>query len=229
MHMSPEVQACCRQAYAANHKLLLYWHADEVPCCLCMQGTVSRKGSMSGGWAGSSGSYAETYWANKHRRDESAQQLSACVQQLRAAETTVQQLQQQRMSAEVQLAAAQHQQQLLHELHDAQAQVAAAAAALQQEQQLMRELEERSAGLQQRLLQYQAALGPHLTGSSAGHGMAGRRGSQGSAAGRAASAVLVQQLQEEAREAAAAVKAAEQQLEEAQQQVGCLRCIMWCL
>lgn len=206
----------------ANYKLGLHWHADAVPCRLCMQGTVSRKGSMSGGWAGSSGIYAKTYWTNKHRRDESAQQLSACVQQLRVAETTAQQLQHERMSAEVQLAAAQHQQQLLHELHDAQAQAAAAAAALQQEQQLLQELEERSAGLQQRLLQYQAALGPHLT-SSTGHGVAGRRGSQVGAAGRAASAVLVQQLQEEAREAAAAVKAAEQQLEEAQQQVRWVR------
>lgn len=196
--------------------------------CLHLQGTVSRKGSMTGGWTGSSGSYAKTYWTNKQHHDYILHQLSAVQQQLSTAEVHSLTLQQQRTAAEEQLVSAQQRQQLLQEVQEAQADAAAAAAALAQEQQQLRELQEHSADLQQRLQQYKTALGqandkpvsgPESSRGQQGKGGSSRGGKKGTAGGKSAAAQLLQQMHAEADMAAVAVTAAEQQLEEAQEKV----------
>jgi chromosome segregation ATPase len=194
------------------------------------QGTVSRKGSMTGGWTGSSGSYAKTYWTNKQRHDKTLHQLHACRQQLSDAEAEGLSLQQQRAAAEAQLASAQQRQQLLQEVQEARAEAAAAAASVAQEQQQLGELQGHCADLQQRLQQYRTALGQDCTADAGGETEAAADGNRqtgkgirgrGNAGmgGKVAAVVLQQQLQVQVEKAQAAMKAAEQQLEGEQAQV----------
>lgn len=199
-----------------------------VTAVMQLQGTVSRKGSMTGGWTGSSGSYAKTCWTNKQRHDKTLHQLHACRQQLSIAEAEGLSLQQQRAAAEAHLASAQQRQQLLQEVLEARAEAAAAAAAVAQEQQQLEELQGRSTDLQQRLQQYRAALGQDCTADAAetaaeGKGQKGKGSSRGrrkaGMGGESAAVVLRQQLQAQVESAHAAVKSAEQQLEEAQDKV----------
>jgi hypothetical protein len=172
---------------------------------------------MSGGWTGSSGSHARAWWGNKQRHDQAAQQLATCKQQLGAADTQTQVLLQQRSSAEAALLVAQRRQQLLLELQEAQTEAAAAQAALEQEQLLLAEQQGRSADMQKRLQQYQAALGGSEVGSGTGQAKGKGKGSKGCK--RLDADVLQQQLQADLDKAAADVAAAEQQLEEAQEKV----------
>lgn len=199
----------------------------SAPAALFEQGTVSRKGSMTGGWTGSSGSHAKTFWSNKHRHDLTAQQHAACGLQLAAVQAQQQQLQQEKAAAESHLAAVQQHLQLLQEIQQVRAEADAAEAAFQQDEQQLQELQTRSGNLKARLLQYQAATGRGTDGGGATLGAAGSsRGSSsrtqqpGSVGEQPLMASLQQQLQAEADKAAAAVAAAEQELDEAQEQVG---------
>lgn len=167
---------------------------------------------MTGGWTGSSGSSTQTYWSNKQQRDVAAAQLASVQTELALAEVRQQQLEQQRATADLHLAAAQGWQRLHQELQQAQAEAATAAAALKQEQQQLQELQCRRDDLQQRLQQYKAALGQD--------GVLNDRTRQSSKGKKPpAAAVMLRQLQADADEAAAAVAAAEQDLEAAQDKV----------
>lgn len=202
--------------------------ALSVPAALLGQGTVSRKGSMTGGWTGSSGSHAKTFWSHKHHHDVTAQQHATCRLQLAAVQTQQQQLQQEKAAAESHLGAVQQHLQLLQVVQQVQAEADAAEAAFQQDKQQLQELQTRSSNLQARLLQYQAAAAQGTDGGAAtvgsSRGSSSRTQQPGSVGGQPVVVSVQQQLQAEADKAAAAVAVAEQELDEAQEQVG----ILWC-
>ena len=172
---------------------------------------------MTGGWSGSSGSYARTYWLNKQRHDAATAELTACQQVLTAATARQQHLEQHRAAAEAQLATAQHRQQLCLDLQQAQAEAARSAAVLDQEQQQLQELAARRDHLQAQQQQHQAALG--LGAAAGGPAAAATKGTRGSSRAVPNAAQLQRQLQTEADEAAGAVAAAEQELDAAQEKV----------
>jgi hypothetical protein len=170
-----------------------------------LQGTVSRKGSMSGGWTGNSGGQGQTLWTYKLQHDSLADQAALVQQQLVRAHEQQQSLEQQRNAAAAELAAAEQRQALQRELQQQQAQVATAAQLLQQEQHCLEELQQQHSSVQQRLQQCKDAM-PGAGGAS-------------SSSSKQAAAALKQQLQEDARMAAEAVEEAEQQLQAAEEEV----------
>lgn len=178
-----------------------------------LQGTVSRQGSMSGGWAGSSGSYGQSYWASKLQRDSLAEQVAAMQQQLAAETSTQQQLDTDRAKAEAEMSALEQLQQLQQELLRLRAAAAAAQDLFQQEKQCLAELQLRHGSLQQRMQQCREAL-ESTERDAAGSGNGASKGSRQHTA-----VSLKQQLQQDAERAAAEAEAAQQQLQAAEDEV----------
>lgn len=172
-----------------------------------LQGTVSKKGSMSGGWTGSHGSYGQQYWSTKLQYDVLTAQLQIARQRLQQRLQEQQQLELVRSAAEQKLAAAKQQQQVLDDLEKLQAAQAAAEQQLQTEQQNLQEMTTRYSELQARLMQCTAAM----QDSGGDDKQPGRR---------TAAAAFRYQLEQDAARAAAAVLNAQQQLAAAQEEVG---------